>query len=47
MFDASATSTTLAKLLILRELGMGPEDRRRICRNRAWHTPGGSVEFVR
>jgi ApeA-like protein/HEPN superfamily Apea-like protein len=47
MFDASATSTTLAKLLILRELGVGPEDRRRICRNRAWHTPGGSVEFVR
>jgi hypothetical protein len=46
MYDASSSVTTLAKLMILRELGFPPEERQRIRVNRAWHLPGESVDLI-
>jgi hypothetical protein len=46
MYDASASVTTLTKLIVLSELNVPPKERGRICVNRDWHTPSKNVPFV-
>lgn len=46
LYETGAHTTTLVKLMILRELGLSGESRRRICENRQWPRPGRPTIYL-